>query len=207
MSNRSGPALAAHGVDVWRGERRLISGLSFTLGAGQLALVVGPNGVGKTSLLRILAGLAPCVTGRIEWRGAPLGGLVPEDRAGIVYRGHLDGLKKELSVEENLSIYAGLRRQRAELGPVLTDLSLGGLGGRPVRYLSAGQRRRVGLAALRISGASLWLLDEPMTNLDATGRTLVATWVNEHLDRGGLAVIATHQPEELMRPGSTLIEL
>jgi heme exporter protein A len=199
--------LEARNVDVWRAERCLVRGLSFALHAGQLALVVGPNGSGKTSLLRILAGLAPCVAGDVTWNSVAMQRIAPEQRAQIAYRGHLDGLKKELTVEENLAFCAALHRRPASFDALLAGLSLHGLAARQIRFLSAGQRRRVGLAALRVAGARLWLLDEPMTNLDSAGRTLMGAWLQEHLRDGGVAVVATHQPEELARPGTTLVEL
>ena len=201
------PVLEARNIDIWRGERCLIRGLSFSVGGGQLALVVGPNGAGKTSLLRVLAGLAPYGSGQVLWNGTAVPRLAPEERADFVYRGHLDGLKKELTVEENLSFSAALRGQAAVFDSLLMTLNLHDVADRQTRFLSAGQRRRVGLAALKLANARLWLLDEPMTNLDAAGRALVTGWVDEHLRGGGIAVVATHQPEELARPGTTLVEL
>jgi heme exporter protein A len=201
------PVFEARDIDVWRAERCLIRGLSFSLGGGQLGLVTGPNGAGKTSLLRVLAGLAPYLAGELLWNRTPVARLAPEQRADLVYHGHLDGLKKELTVVENLSFCAALRGQPNAFDSLLTTLSLADVADRQTRYLSAGQRRRAGLAALKLANARLWLLDEPMTNLDTAGRALVAGWVEEHLSGGGIAVVATHQPEELARPGTTLVEL
>jgi heme exporter protein A len=201
------PVLEARGVDVWRGERCLVEGLDFALADGQLALVVGSNGSGKTSLLRILAGIAPCVRGSVTWKSANVGNLEPEQRGDIVYRGHADGLKKELTVLENLEFCAAIRHRDGVSEGLLNALKLENLANRQVRFLSAGQRRRVGLAALRVVRARLWILDEPMTNLDSAGRGLAARWLGEHLEGGGIAVIATHQPEELERPGAFVVEL
>jgi heme exporter protein A len=172
-----------------------------------MALVVGPNGSGKTSLLRLLAGLAPCISGRITWNAVELEEIPPETRGEIVYRGHLDALKKDLSVEENLAFSAALRRRPREIEGLLATLGLEEVKGRQVRFLSAGQRRRAGLACMRIAAARLWLLDEPLTNLDAGGRATVGAWLEEHLEGGGLAVVATHEPGELARPGTLLVEL
>ena len=205
--NHAVPVLVARNVDVRRGGRCVVRGLSFGLGGGGLALVVGPNGSGKTSLLRVLAGLAPCAGGEVTWNSVALARIPAEDRADIAYRGHLDGLKKELTVEENLAFWAALRRQRSGFDELLAALDLHGVAGRQVRFLSAGQRRRAALATLKVAPARLWLLDEPMTNLDSAGRTLVAGWVSEHLAQGGVAVVATHRPDELARPGATLVEL
>jgi heme exporter protein A len=198
--------LEARNIDVWRGERCLVRGLDFALAAGQLALVIGPNGAGKTSLLRILAGLAPTASGILTWNAVPLRRLAPEQRADIGYGGHLDGLKKDLTVAENLAFWASLRGHQRGFDDLLAELDLDAVAGKQVRFLSAGQRRRAGLAALRVGGARLWILDEPMTNLDSAGRSLVARWLFEHLEGGGIAVVATHQAEELKRPGALLVE-
>jgi heme exporter protein A len=205
--NQPAAVLEARDVDVWRGERCLVQGLSFSLSAGQMALVVGPNGAGKTSLLRLLAGLAPCIAGRITWNSVALEHIPPEGRAEIVYRGHLDALKKDLTVAENLALCAALRRQPGGFDDLLAALGLWELKDRQVRLLSAGQRRRTGLACMRVAAARLWLLDEPLTNLDSAGRATVGGWLDSHLRGGGLAVVATHEPGELGRPGMTLVEL
>jgi heme exporter protein A len=205
--NQPAAVLEARDVDVWRGDRCLVRGLSFALDAGQMALVVGPNGAGKTSLLRIIAGLAPCVAGSVTWNSVAIQGLAPEGRAEIVYRGHLDALKKELTVEENLAFCAALRRQPRGFDGLLAELGLRELKDRQVRFLSAGQRRRAGLACMRVAAARLWVLDEPLTNLDSTGRATVAGWLQEHLHSGGLAVVATHEQRELAWPGTMLVEL
>lgn len=205
--DHSRPVLVLRDVDIWRGERCLFRGLSLELDGGELALLVGPNGSGKTSLLRVLAGLAPCAAGEVAWNGVAITRLPPESRGDIQFRGHLDGLKKELTVEENLTFWARMRGAPGDLGPVLAALGLTSVADRPVRHLSAGQRRRAALAALELAAARLWLLDEPMTNLDSGGRKLVAEWLDRHLGDGGIAVVATHQPEELSRPGATIVEL
>lgn len=205
--NQPAAVLEARDVDVWRGERCLVRGLSFAVHGGQMALVVGPNGAGKTSLLRLLAGLAPCVAGRITWNSVAVHGIAPEGRGEIVYRGHLDALKKDLTVAENVALAAALRRRPREFDGLLTELGLLELKDRQVRFLSAGQRRRAGLACMRVAAARLWLLDEPLTNLDSAGRATVGGWLEEHLRGGGLAVVATHEPGALARPGTMLVEL
>ena len=199
--------LRATDLAVRRGGRELISGLSFSLDAAQIAVLVGPNGSGKTSLLRVLAGLSPAAAGEITWDGKPLHRLLPEQRAEISYRGHLDGLKKDLTVAENLEFYRSLYGSTQDLPGLLTALSIHDFAGQQLRFLSAGQRRRVGLAALKLSAAHLWILDEPMTNLDVEGRRLVSTWIDAHLASGGLAIVATHQPGEVAGSGSLMIEL
>jgi heme exporter protein A len=181
--------------------------LDFELGPGQLALVVGPNGAGKTTLLRVLAGLGPPTSGRVTWEDGDTGRLAPERRAEIAYRGHLDGLKKDLTVTENLRFHAAIAQSRAALETLLAELELDLAAHTRARYLSAGQRRRAALATLKLTAAKLWLLDEPMTNLDSAGRALVVEWTRKHLAAGGSAVVATHQPDEFVAHGAMVIEL
>jgi heme exporter protein A len=194
-------------LGVWRGERCLFESLDFELGSGQLALLIGPNGSGKTSLLRVLAGLAEPSSGVVTWNGMALAALAPDARAEIAYRGHLDAIKRELTVRENLEFHARIRGDRRALEPLLAEVKLARAADTRARYLSAGQRRRAALAMLRLSNARLWLLDEPMTNLDSDGRDLVGGWIEQHLRDDGIAVIATHQPEELSVSGALVIEL
>jgi heme exporter protein A len=203
----SGGRLRGRDLTVWRGERCLFEALDFEIGRGELALVLGPNGSGKTTLLRVLAGLASPTAGSVTWDGVTVEGLAPEQRAAIVYRGHLDGLKRELTVRENLRFHAALWHASSELDVLLAELSLTGAAETRARYLSAGQRRRAGLATLKLCSAELWILDEPLTNLDREGRALVVGWVQQHLQNGGAAVIATHQPDEFATPGTLSIEL
>jgi len=185
----------------------LIEGLSFELGAGQRALITGRNGTGKTSLLRVLAGIAPVTSGEVLLDGVPSGKWSERERAWLAYRGHSDGLKLDLTGRENVEFAASLRGSSAALDDTLSALELRGVIDRPVRQMSAGQRRRVGFAALRASNASVWFLDEPITNLDAEGRDLLAHWLDEHNAAGGMAVIATHNAERLMLPGSVVVEI
>ncbi len=199
--------LVADRLGVSRGGRLLIDGLSFELEAGQAALITGPNGSGKTSLLRVLAGLAPPAAGSVTWAATEVRRLAPESRAEIAYRGHLNGLKKDLTVRENLEFHRSLNCSKAPIEELAGTLGLAAVAGQRLRYLSAGQRRRAGLATLKLGAARLWLLDEPLTNLDIAGRRLVAQWIDEHLDTGGMAAIASHQPDQLAGGGSLSIEL
>jgi heme exporter protein A len=132
--------------------------------------------------------------------------LPPERRGTIAYRGHLDGLKRDLTVFENLRFHAALWGGTGER-EVLRELKLEGAAHTRARHLSAGQRRRAALATLRLVSTPIWILDEPMTNLDSDGRATILEWVSQHLSSGGSAVIATHQPDELARPGALVIEL
>jgi heme exporter protein A len=199
--------LRGHDLAVWRSELCLFEGLSFGLQRSELALVVGANGAGKTTLLRVLAGLATPTSGEATWDGTPVQRLAAQGAAAVAYRGHLDGLKRDLTVMENLVIHDALWGTGVDLYALLREVQLEHAANVRVRHLSAGQRRRAALATLRLSGAQLWVLDEPLTNLDRAGRALVIDWVRAHLAAGGCAVIATHQPDEFASPGTLLIEL
>lgn len=201
------PSLVLEAVEIARGGRTLVSDLSFRLEPGQLALATGPNGSGKTSLLRAIAGLALPAAGEIRLSGRSISKLEPEQRGHIIYQAHLDGLKKDLTVRENILFNSHIRGISKPISGVLTDLDLDGYENRSLRQLSAGQKRRVALAVLKLSGAALWLLDEPLTNLDPAGRRLVSGWLDEHLSQQGMAIVATHLTEELTRPGCLLVEL
>lgn len=204
MSAPSG--LSAFDLEIWRGRSCLIQGLSFSLPAG-LALVTGANGTGKTTLLRALAGLASPTSGRVEWQGHAIRSLPAERRGEIAYRGHLDALKRELTVVENLRFCQTLGGRTGDLGALLAEVGLEKAADRRVRDLSAGQRRRAALATFKLAAARLWILDEPLTNLDRTGRDLMIDWTRAHVARGGAAVVATHEPERFAGPGALLIEL
>lgn len=192
---------------VWHGQRCLFERLDFELGPSQLALLVGANGTGKTTLLRVLAGLAEPTHGSVTWNDTPTADLDSEARGDVAYRGHHEALKRDLSLQENLEFHAALWGRKAPLGELLRELKLEHVAATRARYLSAGQKRRASLAMLALSRAKLWLLDEPTTNLDSEGRRVFIEWTRRHLAEGGLAVIATHQPEEFAAPGTLAIDL
>ena len=189
--------LTVTSLAVSRGETRLIRDLGFELSPGQTALVTGANGSGKTSLLRVLAGLAAPAAGRVEWCGKDVHRLVPEAREQIAYLGHLDGLKKELTVEENLRFCREFWHGRDATERILEQLRLQPYRRREVQRLSAGQRRRVALGSMWMKPAKLWLLDEPLTNLDGKGVAVVVEWLRQHSADGGIAVVSTHDPSRL----------
>jgi len=183
-----------------RGDELLFSELSFSVAPGAALLVSGPNGSGKTTLLRILAGLTHPADGTVRWRGEAVRPFDPRSRAETLFVAHIPALKDELTALENLAALASLHGSKAtheQLRAALGGWSVSRQSGLPARVLSQGQRRRVGLARLRLVERALWLLDEPATALDEAGIATLCTTVGEHLAVGGLAVIATHHPLEL----------
>jgi heme exporter protein A len=207
LSTQPGATLSVRDLELARGDRQLFAGLGFELGAGQLALVTGPNGAGKTTLLRTLAGLRPPAAGSVTFGGISVARLSRALVAPIAYQGHQDGLKRDLTVAENLAFVANLWQAAERPMAAATELGLTDCFDRPVRYLSAGQRRRAALGCLQLRQAALWLLDEPLTNLDASGAELVTTWLVRHLEGAGAAVVATHQPERLAAHATLTVEL
>lgn len=188
-------SLRGERLHLWRGERHVLRGVDLELRQGEVLQVCGTNGAGKTSLLRTLCGLAYPEEGRVLWNGVDVRGDLPAFHEALAYIGHESPLKSDLTARENLHYWAGMRRRvsPAELDAALLRVGNCEWADRPARTLSAGQRRRVALAALALLGASLWLLDEPTTNLDADGQQLVAQLIQEHIARGGLVVAAVHQ--------------
>jgi len=172
--------LTVSDLTIARGGIRVLEGLSFALGAGQALVLRGPNGVGKTTLLRTIAGLQPPVSGRVE---------VPAD--ALVYAGHADGIKATLTVRENLGFWAQAFGN-SDITGAMEAFQLAPLGERPAGALSAGQKRRLGLARLLVTGREIWVLDEPTVSLDVEAVAMFASAVRAHLAGGGLAVIATH---------------
>ena len=166
-----------------RGVVTLFRGVSFQVAAGEWVAVRGPNGSGKTTLLRCVAGLTRADAGEVVREG------------DFVYGGHLAGIKDDLSAEENLAGLLALRAvpvTREALRAALAEAGLDKRRSLPARRLSAGQRRRIGLARLALDPAPIWMLDEPLTALDDEGQALFTRLLSRHLDRGGLALLATH---------------
>jgi len=186
--------LAAENLQLWRGERHVLRGVGFAAPSGTCLHVAGANGSGKTTLLRTACGLLYPESGRLLWRGRDVREDLPAFHASLIYIGHDPPLKADLSARENLRYWVGMRRRtdRAALESALQRVGACPWGERPARTLSAGQRRRVALAALSLALVPLWLLDEPTTNLDAEGQQLVGTLIEEQLARGGLVLAATH---------------
>jgi heme exporter protein A len=184
--------LSGRGVKCVRGGREVFSGLDFETEAGELLTVTGPNGSGKTSLLRLIAGLLMPAEGAIALAGGEAELTLAEQAH---YLGHRDALKPALSVMENLTFWRDfLGGEVSDAGESLKAVRLDHAAHLPAAYLSAGQRRRLSLARLLAVRRPVWLLDEPTAALDAAGQDLFAGLMRDHLARGGLIVAATHGP-------------
>ncbi|MFL6578601.1 MAG: cytochrome c biogenesis heme-transporting ATPase CcmA, partial [Povalibacter sp.] len=182
-------------LHLWRGERHLLRGVSLQLNSGELLQVTGPNGVGKTSLLRCAADLLPIESGQIRWKGTRLDQGREQYHRDLAYLAHANALKADLTALENLKFGVGVRRQisAADIHVVLERLKIPHCADLPVRSLSAGQKRRVAIARIFLTQASLWILDEPITNLDADGVCLFEEFMDAHLAAGGMILTAAHQ--------------
>lgn len=187
--------LEVHKLHLWRGDRHLLRGLSFALESGTALQLLWPNGTGKTSLLRCLAGFLHAEEGEIRWNGRPVRADRDAFHWDLAYLGHDTALKADLTAIENLRFSCALRAPRsvAELQAALAAVGLAKIDPRqPVRSLSAGQQRRVALVRLSLWNAKLWLLDEPASNLDAAGQAILEALLKSHLESGGAAILATH---------------
>jgi heme exporter protein A len=188
-------SLTAEKLACARGERRIFSGLDFQVAAGEVLVVEGANGAGKTSLLRLIAGFLTPASGSVTFHleaGAVRDG---EERGHHVgWLGHQDGIKPQMNAGEQLEFFARLYGAKDAVAPVLERVGLARQREFPCRYLSAGQKKRLGLARLMLSGRPLWLLDEPFAALDSAGRALAADLMRGHCATGGIVVAATHDP-------------
>lgn len=194
--------LVAEALGASRGPETIFRNLAFTVAAGESLVVTGPNGIGKSTLLRVVAGLLRPDGGQVVLQGAPQFEMVAE---ACHYLGHRNGMKRELSVGENLGFWSALMGQQglgSDRGHILDALDQVGLDATidlPFGYLSAGQQRRVAMARLLIADRPVWILDEPTAAIDAHSEGLFAGMVDRHLARGGLALMATHQPLAVSR--------
>jgi heme exporter protein A len=183
--------LEAKSLACRRGKRLVFRDLGFAVDGGGLLLVRGRNGSGKSSLLRVLAGLLPAFEGEMLWSGKPVRDFAAH-RVRTVYIGHYDAVKPELTVAETIGYWRALRGRKTK-NDCLETFRLDELCDRSVRHLSAGQKRRLALTRLVLGDAPLWLLDEPATALDDKGQALLAGLIEKHRAKGGIAIVATHQ--------------
>ncbi|EIE6498794.1 cytochrome c biogenesis heme-transporting ATPase CcmA [Escherichia coli] len=176
-----------------RDERTLFSGLSFTLNAGEWVQITGSNGAGKTTLLRLLTGLSRPDAGEVLWQGQPLHQVRDSYHQNLLWIGHQPGIKTRLTALENLHFY----HRDGDTAQCLEALAQAGLAGFediPVNQLSAGQQRRVALARLWLTRATLWILDEPFTAIDVNGVDRLTQRMAQHTEHGGIVILTTHQP-------------
>jgi len=191
-------SLTAESLCLFRGDRCLFKDLEFALQEREMLVVEGPNGSGKTSLLRGIAGLLDFETGEVTWNGRSVRENYQAFRGDLAWFAHRVGFKGDLNLHENLKFESGLRAGTpSRRDEVLARLGLGAITKLPFRSLSAGQQRRGALARLLLSSAKVWMMDEPLTNLDKDGQALVITLIEEHIRRGGLCVAASHQPLDI----------
>ena len=181
-----------------RGERIVFSGLSFALEAGSALVLSGPNGSGKSSLLRLMAGLLPSAAGQLAWDGEAIAEDPESHHGRLHFVGHLDAVKPALTLAENLAFWASVHRGAGAVPQAvekaLAVFAMDRLAALPARYLSAGQRRRLNLARIAAAPATMWLLDEPATALDAQSTARLEAAIAEHRGGGGIVVLATHAP-------------
>lgn len=183
-----------------RGDRLLFSGLSFQVEPSTLLHIEGHNGSGKTTLLRTLCGLSSADEGEIRWRGVSISADVEAYHGELLYFGHLNGIKSDLTGIENLRIASALAGHpvpEADLWTALEHMGLGGFEDLPTKVLSQGQKKRVALAKLLISRATLWVLDEPFTALDVDAVDFLQTRIAHHVEAGGICILTTHQAVQL----------
>ncbi|MDT8363852.1 MAG: cytochrome c biogenesis heme-transporting ATPase CcmA [Nitrosomonas sp.] len=188
--------LIANNLGYSRGNHKLFESLGFSVNEGELLLVSGPNGSGKTSLLRLLCGISMPDEGDISWNGIEIRSLGEDYHRVMTYLGHLSGIKDDLTAVENLRISCALAGNEIDIGQAKEALERIGLAGRemlPARALSQGQRRRVALARLLVTRTKLWILDEPLTALDVAAVDMIRQLLEHNLSRGGLVIMTTHQ--------------
>ena len=193
-----------------KGGRLLFQDVDCTLTAGHWLYIAGANGVGKTSLLRIVCGLAPVESGQILWNHTPIGAQHDSFRQDLCYLGHLNALQESMSVQENLmftSALGGIALDTQKAKSVLERFGLRGRSQQLVRHLSQGQKRRVALSRLALSTARLWVLDEPYVAMDEAGIQMLSDLIATHLDHGGLAVLTSHQRVPVGTHTAQLLEL
>jgi heme exporter protein A len=197
-------------LDCVRGGRTLFRNLNLTVDDGTMVQLQGPNGSGKTSLLRIICGLMGPENGEVRWNGTNIRQLGEEYHQAIAYLGHRNGLKEELTPMENLRISGGVSGNKIDAAQAQAALKLVGLESRqnlPARFLSEGQRRRAALARIITGTAKLWVLDEVLAALDSAAVDLVKSLIEGHLNSGGMAIVATHHELQISAGSLQRLEL
>ncbi|MGD2054342.1 MAG: cytochrome c biogenesis heme-transporting ATPase CcmA [Gammaproteobacteria bacterium] len=200
MSDNTESLLITENLECTRDDRRLFSGLAFSLDRGEVLQIEGPNGSGKTSLLRILSGLRRADAGSVKWQGDDIRHTREDYYANMVYIGHLPCIKNDLTTLENIRVLLDTRSQSvssANIEQALASVGLAGFEDVAGKALSSGQRRRVLLAFLLLADARLWILDEPLTALDVKGVDLVEAMILEHRTNGGSVIFTTHHGMQL----------
>jgi heme exporter protein A len=200
--NSAAGGLSVEKVHVWRGDRHVLKGVSLALEAGEVLHVSGPNGTGKTTLLRVVSGLLRPEAGTVTWAGVSIASARTDYQNALAYASHEPALKSDLTALENLRYMVGLKRRVTadELRASLQRTGVADCADLPSRVLSAGQRRRVAMARVLAFRAVLWLLDEPFTNLDSAGSTLMSRLLEEHVGAGGMALVVAHHDLSLDAP-------
>lgn len=207
---RPDPALQIDALSCVRGDRELFRDLSFAIAQGDFIHLRGHNGSGKTTLLRAIAGLLLPADGEVRWHGRPIRSLREEYARHVLYLGHRNGIKGDLTAVENLRIACtldGYRIEESRAWQVLGEIGLRGHEDLPTKHLSQGQKRRVALARLLANDASLWILDEPFTALDVAAVDLLQTVIGRHVSAGGMAIVTTHQTVAMLAEHTRTITL
>ncbi|MEQ1602272.1 MAG: cytochrome c biogenesis heme-transporting ATPase CcmA [Methylophilaceae bacterium] len=202
--------LAIQDLSCIRGDHLLFKNLSFDVKSGSLLYVLGENGSGKSSLLRLVCGLLSQEEGAVLWRGDDIRHVRESYQADLLYIGHLNGLKDDLTALENLHMNARLAGEDASLPQALDALKAMGLGriaSLPARVLSQGQKRRVALARIWLTKAKLWVLDEPFAALDASTIDLLAAQLGQHLANHGMIILTTHQEVTILAENTQMLRL
>jgi len=201
--------LEARAITCVKGDRLLFEDLNLQLRSGQVCQVRGGNGAGKTTLLRILCGLSLPDSGDVLWAGSPIRQDPGQFQADLAYIGHSNGIKMDLTARENLAFSLTMQSTsaNASIDDAIAKVGLGGSEHLLCRLLSAGQRRRVAIARLYLTRASLWVLDEPLGAIDADGVQDIENALEEHLSRDGMVIMTTHQPLHLLQGAVCTVQL